>query len=195
MATEPRVSLAQAVLDGGGHPWLYHRENNEPGAPATKATFIFQPLEETHARTILEWHYEPPYDVYDLSAGNAEEVVQDLLHPEYAYHAMLSPEGELVAFCCFGQDGQVPGGDYSEEALDIGLGVRPDLTGQGESSSFVQAVLEFAQRTWPQPAFRVTIAEFNVRAQRVWEKAGFLRVQRFESTRSSRPFLIYLRDV
>jgi RimJ/RimL family protein N-acetyltransferase len=144
---------------------------------------------------MLEWHYEPPYDVYDLGGGNVDDVVKDLLDPAYAYHAILSPEGELVAFCCFGADAQVPGGDYAGEALDIGLGVRPDLTGQGRGSAFVQAVLDFAQRTWPSPAYRVTIAEFNARAQRVWQKAGFVRVQRFESTHSSRPFWVYLWNV
>jgi len=116
---------------------------------------------------MLGWHYETPYDVYDLSGGDEDAVLEDLLPPEYAYHAILSPNGKLVAFCCFGADAQVPGGDYTAQALDIGLGVRPDLTGQGQGSTYVQAVLDFAKRTWSPPAYRVTIAEFNTRAQRV----------------------------
>ena len=161
----------------------------------TQSKFVFQPLEEAHARAILEWHYEPPYDVYDLGGSDADEVVAGLLDPEYAYHVMLSPAGELVAFCCFGEDAQVPGGDYSAEALDIGLGVRPDQTGQGQGSAYVQAALNFARRAWAPRKVRVTIAEFNTRAQRVWETADFCRVQRFSSTHSGRPFLIYLRNV
>lgn len=157
--------------------------------------FLFQPLKEPQARAILAWRYAPPYDVYDLGGGDVDAVVRDLLRPEYAYYAMLSPQGELVAFCCFGADAQVPGGDYSADALDIGLGVRPDRTGQGEGQVYVQTVLDCAQRTWSPHAYRVTIAEFNVRAQRVWEKAGFFRVQRFTSTHSGRPFLVYLWDV
>ena len=157
----------------------------------TATTYRFVALEEAHARAILEWHYEPPYDVYDLG-GDADEVVADLLRPEYAYHALLSPEGALVAFCCFGPDAQVPGGDYGEEALDIGLGVRPDLTGQEQGGSYVRAVLDFARRTWAPRRCRVTIAEFNTRAQQVWQKAGFERVERFESTHHSRPFAVYL---
>lgn len=161
----------------------------------TTIEFVFRPLEETHARAMLDWHYEAPYDVYDLRGSDADAIVQDLLTPEYAYHAVLTPEGELVAFCCLGADAQVPGGDYRTEALDIGLGVRPDLTGQGTGSAYLQAVLDFAQRTWSPTTYRVTIAAFNVRARRVWQKAGFLPVQRFESTHSGRPFLVYLRDV
>jgi RimJ/RimL family protein N-acetyltransferase len=157
-----------------------------------RSEFVIQPLAEAHARAMLGWHYEPPYDVYDLGGSDADEVVKSLLAPEYAYHAILSPGGELVAFCCFGADAQVPGGDYTAEALDIGLGVRPDLTGQGRGSAFVQAVLDFAGQTRPSPAYRVTIAEFNARAQRVWQKAGFCRVQRFVSTHSGRPFATYV---
>jgi ribosomal-protein-alanine N-acetyltransferase len=158
---------------------------------ASQADLCFRPLEEAHAREILEWRYEPPYDTYNLG-GDAQEIVEYMLTPEYRYHAILSQAGELLAFCCFGEDAQVPGGDYSAEALDIGLGVRPDLTGQGQGSRYVQAVLDFARRTWSPRAVRVTIAEFNTPAQKVWQKAGLERVQRFKSTHSGRPFLIFV---
>jgi GNAT superfamily N-acetyltransferase len=158
---------------------------------SSSAQFVFEPFKEAHARAIIEWRYEPPYDIYNLDGGDTDEMVQELLTPEYRYHAILSNRGTLVAFCCFGADARVPGGDYGEEALDIGLGVRPDLTGQGEGSRHVQAVLDYARRTWSPRAVRVTIAEFNTRAQRVWCKAGLQPVQRFESTYSGRPFVIY----
>ena len=153
----------------------------------------FCPMDETHARSILDWRYEPPYNVYDLSAGDVEGAVQSFLHPEYAYHAILDEEGELVAYCCFGADAQVPGGDYGAEALDVGLGLRPDRTGQGQGSIYVGAVLDFAHRAFSPPAFRVTIAAFNERALRVWDKAGFRRVQTFDSAHDGRPFLVLIR--
>ena len=102
----------------------------------------FCPMTETHARSIVAWRYDPPYDIYDVSTGNAEETVQVYLDPRYAYHAILAAEGELAAYCCFGVDAQVPGGDYDQPALDIGLGVRPDLTGQGRGGAYVRAVLD-----------------------------------------------------
>jgi GNAT superfamily N-acetyltransferase len=158
----------------------------------SSAPFVFQPLTEAHARAITKWRYEPPYDIYNLDGGDADQIVGDLLTPEYRYHAILSNREALVAFCCFGVDARVPGGDYAEEALDIGLGVRPDLTGQGKGRTYVQAVLDHARHTWSPRTMRVTIAEFNTRAQRVWRKAGFQPVQRFASTHNGRPFLIYV---
>jgi len=57
--------------------------------------------------------------------------------------------------------------------------VRPDLTGRGQGSRYVDAVLTFARRTFAVQTFRVTVAEFNQRAQKVWEKAGFQHSQTF----------------
>ncbi|MBN1994883.1 MAG: hypothetical protein JW953_19460 [Anaerolineae bacterium] len=37
-----------------------------------------------------------------------------------------------------------------------------------------------AFRTYAPPMFRVTVAEFNQRALRVWKKAGFQEVQTFQ---------------
>ncbi len=34
----------------------------------------------------------------------------------------------MVGFCSFGVDGRVPGGDYPDGPLDVGMGMRPDLT-------------------------------------------------------------------
>jgi ribosomal-protein-alanine N-acetyltransferase len=156
---------------------------------------ILRPLEQAHAHEIIGWHYEPPYDLYDLDQGDPGEIVESLLDPACAYHAILTPEGELVAFCCFGEDGQVPGGNYSAEALDLGLGVRPDLTGQGQSHVYIQAVLAYARLKYAPHSYRVTIAAFNTRAQRAWTKAGFRPVQRFESTHSRQPFVILVYGI
>lgn len=151
---------------------------------------VFRPLEKAQAHEIMGWHYEPPYDVYNMGRGDTTAAIQDLLRPEYAYHAILTQADELVAFCCFGKDAQVPGGTYEADALDIGLGVRPNLTGQGQGQAYVQAVLDFARRMYAPRVYRVTIAAFNTRARRVWTRAGFQLVQRFESTHSRQPFVI-----
>ncbi len=91
----------------------------------------FQPMDEAGTRAILKWRYDAPYDIYNIDPDNVEKEMQVFLDPQNAYHTVTDEHSDLVAYCCFGPDGQVPGGDYSAAALDIGLGVRPDLTGQG----------------------------------------------------------------
>jgi ribosomal-protein-alanine N-acetyltransferase len=154
----------------------------------------FRSLTEADAWAVLGWHYDPPYDVYNLDVGESKETVRALLNPAYAYHAIDDEQGELVAACCFGLDARVPGGDYCDDALDVGMGVRPDLTGQGRGNAFVEAVLDFARREFAPRAFRVTIAAFNRRAQRVWKKAGFRQVQAFGRESDSEPFIVLVRE-
>jgi ribosomal-protein-alanine N-acetyltransferase len=152
--------------------------------------FDFRPMAKASALVIVHWRYSTPYDIYNLDSGDVGETIEALLDPQFHYHIMTDQQEGLVAYCCFGKDGQVPGGDYSLDALDIGLGVRPDLTGQGRGLSFVGAVLDFACQTYSAQAFRVTVAQFNRRALRVWEQAGFRPVQTFERHGDGLPFVV-----
>lgn len=135
--------------------------------------FTFSLMTESDAWAIMRWQYGPPYELYDAAPEDVPEEVRELLKPEHAYHAVFDDQAGLVGYCCFGSDAQVPGGDYSEAALDLGLGLRPDLTGQGLGLSFLQAILDFARREFDPPAFRLTVATFNRRAIRLYEQAGF----------------------
>jgi len=153
-------------------------------------SYIFKKMDEINAHAILGWRYDPPYDIYNLPSDKVENVVQCMMDPQNAYSIITDEQGELVAYCCFGREGQVPGGDYSRDALDIGMGVRPELTGRGFGHEFVDSVLDFAGTTFTTSEYRVTVAEFNKRAIRVWEKAEFQLVDRFQRDRDKRPFVI-----
>ena len=106
-------------------------------------------------------------------------------------------EDALIGFCCFGFEGQVPGGDYSQDALDVGIGMRPELTGQGLGYDFVAAVLAYAEKTYrPAAATRHRLPCFNRRSQRVFEKHGFRRQSQFLSTTARpREYVILVKEV
>lgn len=151
------------------------------------------PIHETQVQQLVCWRYAPPYEVYNLDPNSDEATLVYFLDPANAYHAILDESGEMVGFCSFGADGQVPGGDYSSAALDIGMGMRPDLTGHGHGATFRDAVIAFALDNYTPPTLRVTIADFNQRAKRVWEKAGFEAVQRFRSEFSGLEFVVFVK--
>src|SRR5687768_8191498 len=155
--------------------------------------FTFLPLDEKSARTILKWKYEAPYDMYNLDSSDPEDTLRYLLDPQNAFYSIHRQQGQLEAYCSFGQDGQVSGGDYSTPALDIGLGLRPDLTGQGHGSDYVNAVIDFAHSIYSPEQLRVTIAVFNGRALRVWEKAGFQVMQKFQGGWEHMDFVILMK--
>jgi len=136
-----------------------------------------RPATDADIRDFAAWRHEAPYDVYNIT-GEVEGVVEYFLRPATNCHVILRDQ-ELAAFFTYGSDAQVPGGDYTTPALDIGLGVKPSLTGQGLGSSFVGAVVAYAREGADR--LRVTIATGNPRAMRVWSALGFEETQRFAS--------------
>ena len=137
---------------------------------------------EQDVREFAGWHYEPPYDVYNIDM-TPDAAAGYFLEPGISCHTLFDGD-VMVGYCTFGRDAQVPGGDYDADGIDIGLGIGPELTGAGEGSRFVAAVVAYALVTFDPPQFRVTIATGNIRALRVWTGAGFSEVSRFGTTRS-----------
>jgi RimJ/RimL family protein N-acetyltransferase len=154
----------------------------------------FTPMDEAAARQILTWRYEGQYAFYNPNPSRLEESLGDFLDPANAYFGVCDEHGELIAYRCYGPDGQVPGGDYSADALDTGGGMRPDLTGRGLGPGVLEAGLEFGRQLYRPRAFRVTVAAFNTRARRVCERAGFRPVQTFHSPLHDRSFTVLVRD-
>ncbi len=135
--------------------------------------FTFRQMNEQDARVIAEWHYEGPYTFYDWDQ-DADDLAE-LLNPrswEGTYYAVFDGQGELAGFFTFMKDG---------ETIEIGLGLRPDLTGKGKGVGleFVEAGLEFAKSKYAVSAFRLRVATFNQRAIRVYEQTGFRPVRVF----------------
>jgi len=128
---------------------------------------------------MLSWRYVPPYDIYNAAEPVSEAAINALLRPELHYMAVLNEQNEMIAFRCFGPDAQVPGGDYSDEALDLGGGLRPDLTGKGLGRHVIAAAMNYAFEQLHPLHFRTTIASFNQRAMKVCERLGYKVVSEF----------------
>lgn len=154
-----------------------------------------QPLTVAQIGQFLTWQYEGPYAMYDMTGEDVETAVSFFSDPDNGYFAIVDEKGELLGFCNFGADARVPGGVYQQEALDIGIGMRPDLTGRKQGASYATAVFSFAAQQYPAQLQRVTIAEFNERAQRLCRGFGFEITSRFERPADGRPFVIMTRDV
>ena len=110
--------------------------------------------------------------------------VPSLLKPCFLYHSVYDECGELVGYFCFGEDARVTAGRQlgvyeKEPAVDVGLGMKPNLTSQGLGTEFVLTGLRFAKENLSPPAFRLTVASSNLRAIRVYERVGFEAVETF----------------
>jgi [ribosomal protein S18]-alanine N-acetyltransferase len=128
-------------------------------------------MREEEAQRIATWRYEPPYSFYDADADAADLAL--LLGRE-------SREGRY--FSAFSEDALIGFFDLKSDGDDvtIGLGLRPDLTGRGLGLPFVEAGMAFAREQFAPSRFRLSVATFNERAIRVYERAGFVPLRTFD---------------
>jgi ribosomal-protein-alanine N-acetyltransferase len=129
--------------------------------------YRFRQMEDEEAVEISGWHYEPPYDFYDATSDPGD--LEELLDPKRrkdAYFSVFDEGGVLVGFFQFEREGTT---------IDIGLGMRPDLTGKGLGIWYLLAGLEFARERFSPDGFTLSVATFNERAIRVYERVGFRR--------------------
>ena len=155
--------------------------------------YTISPLSEENAREITTWRYEVPFDLYDLRMDN----LSGFVNPEYRYYQVQDRRGNLVGYCCFGLDAQVPGGDYrlsEPHVLDVGVGLRPDLVGQGRGADFIGVILNFAETRYQPDNFRVTIADFNQRSQKTFQKHGFVESHKFIRELVELPFTQFEKE-
>jgi RimJ/RimL family protein N-acetyltransferase len=146
--------------------------------------YHFAPLTEADARAIAGWRYDGAYSAYNSPPGEAGDAVRAMLDLANRYFAARDQDFGLAGFCCFGPDARVPCGAYADESvLDVGLGLRPDLTGRGLGPTFVEAIAAFAGTQLGHRRLGLTVAAWNRRAIRAYEKAGFRTVRTF--TRST----------
>ena len=158
-------------------------------------TIRLRPVADADVREFVTWRYDPPYDVYNI-AMEPDEAVVYFLGADIHCHTLVDGD-EVVGYCTFGHDAQVPGGDYIVDALDIGLGVKPSRTGSGAGHRYIAAAIALATETFEPRQLRVTIAAGNERARRVWSNAGFEEVSRFATDREmmgSTKFAILVRE-
>lgn len=141
------------------------------------------------ARNILSWRYEQPYDFYNNEL--TPEAISEML--EESYFSVIDDHKELVGFFCVGRSAQVPNDSftYTQEYIDIGLGMKPEFTGQGNGVLFFTAILNRMDRMYGKSSKRLTVAKFNERAIRLYEKLGFSRETEF--VKGSTVFIVMIK--
>ena len=149
----------------------------------------FTPMTAEAAQAIALWQYEPPYDFYNWEPGPAGPLVPGAF-------VCLDTQGQPDGFFTFGEDGRIPTVEespYTPGFLDIGLGLRPDLCGKGLGAGFVQAGLSFGREEFKAERFRLSVAAFNKRAIKTYEKCGFSLEREVTNSYYKNKFLIMTR--
>ena len=152
----------------------------------------FSPMTEGDARDILAWRYEGPYATYntpDPALGADFDSLAELLDtrsPYFAVREQGQTDAPPIGFFAYGSASEVGSPDTEglatpyllrpDGSLTIGLGLRPDLTGQHRGLALVEAGLAFARERYQPSLFRLYVFSWNERALRVYKRAGFTSV-------------------
>ena len=137
---------------------------------------VYMPMDPATAREIADdWKYPAPYDFYDMTADPED------------YRAFVTPELWPEFFLQVRQGGRLIGflsGDFPEggDGLEIGLGMRPDLTGAGLGRTFMRRNLEWIRQEYPGVEIRLSVASFNLRGIKVYEASGFKVIRHFKQS-------------
>ena len=85
------------------------------------------------------------------------------------YYQVLREE-KLYGFFCLEQKG--------ERTLELGLGMKPEHCGKGQGAGFLQEILDFIMENFAPQIIRLSVADFNQRAQQLYLNMGFEMVRR-----------------
>lgn len=138
-------------------------------------------MNEESAKDILSWKYVKPYDFYnnEITDENMKEILNG------TYYAVINDNKQIIGFFCIGENAQVPAGErigaYSVDSIDIGLGMNPTLVGKGNGFTFCSFILSYIEENYNGIPIRLTVAKFNQRAIRLYEKLGFVKKDEFSN--------------
>ena len=133
------------------------------------------------ATDILQWEYDAPYDLYNNELS--DEALKELL--DGSYYSIVDGCNNLIGFFCIGENAKVPIGNrlgvYQDNFVDIGLGMHPSLVGKGNGFEFCSFIIKTIEEKYEKKPIRLTVAKFNIRATRLYEKLGFVSENAFSN--------------
>ncbi len=112
------------------------------------------------------WKYDGEYSFYNMTED--PEDYEEIISPERRkdnYYSVFENK-ILIGFFCFFEDGNF---------IEIGLGLKPCLTGQGKGRRFLNEILLFIRNKNSNKRVRLSVAKFNKRAIKLYEKVGFVK--------------------
>ncbi|MGM0847030.1 MAG: GNAT family N-acetyltransferase [Bacillota bacterium] len=131
-----------------------------------------QMTEEMALEIAYQWKYDDKYSFYDMTAD--EEDLKEFLESNREGYYIVRKDSRVIGYFCFEQS--------DSGQIQIGLGMKPEYTGKGLGLEFFQKGVEFALSHFQTDDLTLSVASFNKRAIKVYQKAGFAPVQTFMQT-------------
>lgn len=135
-------------------------------------TYRFKKMTQHEAEEVAHnWHYDGEYSFYDMEAD--KEDLAEFLNPELRGDSLFTVYlGEEIA-------GYFSINQTAAPTYDIGLGMRPDLTGNSMGLDFLKAGMDFVKSRFKPEKITLSVATFNLRAIKIYRKMGFIDLDTF----------------
>ncbi|MCS5428320.1 GNAT family N-acetyltransferase [Staphylococcus aureus] len=111
------------------------------------------------------WKYPEPYSFYNLT-----EDIED-------YNEIIDPNERKDRFFSIQEDNSLIGYfciEMSNNSVSLGLGMKPDLTGNGKGKEFLTYIINFIKNKYNVKKITLSVADFNTRAFKVYRNSGFV---------------------
>lgn len=155
-------------------------------------TFQVIKLTELQCKEICSWSYSAPYEIYNwpswaiMVAEGLQFGDPDIRDAQYAavvqHEERQKRKAELIGYAQY-----FP----MEDVTRLGIGLRPDLCGQGLGSRFVQVILTEAILRSPNHEIDLEVHAWNERAQKTYENLGFVKTDEYEKRTPTGVELLY----
>ena len=118
------------------------------------------------------WKYPGSYAFYDMTADKEDyEVFISEATRGNQYYQLLKEE-VLIGFLAY---------ELIENTVDIGIGMKPSMTGKGQGLEFLNVCIEYLIHKHSNiKEITLAVASFNKRAIKVYEKLEFKEVESFK---------------
>jgi RimJ/RimL family protein N-acetyltransferase len=126
--------------------------------------FAVRPLTIEDGMDIAMWRYPGPWAVYDALEAP---------RPDEGYWAVCDDDDRLVGFCCLGDAARPVGLETDPAFLDVAIGVRPELTGQGLGPEVGRVAVGYARQVSDGRRLRCAVRDWNHAGLEAARQAGF----------------------
>ncbi|GAB2914268.1 hypothetical protein GCM10027047_10330 [Rhodococcus aerolatus] len=130
------------------------------------------------AAVLATWVYPPPWDHY--SHDRVDPAVFLRRGGGEGYHPPVDDDGTLVGFSVLGAEARIPAQAAEPGTVDLGIGVRPDLTGRGVGTALLARGVELARTRPGSRRVRVVVATDNARSLALCRRADLAPLRELE---------------
>ncbi len=147
-----------------------------------------EPMNRDYALEYTKWEYASPYEFYNTPPSGIGETMDEILGDSgMDYYSVLDEDGSLFGMYEYSFHGKI---------MEIGLGIRPELCGQGYGKDFVRQCISFGREKYAYTdVIRLMVADFNTRAIHLYRSVGFVETDRINKVSFGKPVTFIVMEL